>query len=191
MKKQLNVLLIIFAAANLFLLSPVQAQNTKFSLYSVDEIIEKAPTLVGKTVTVKGTVQHICEHTGRKLFLETADGKNTFRFNAGKKINKFDESALDNEVLATGIVAEQRLTLEDINKQEAAAIAAEKAQKAKKTAEHCTSEAKANGENTAATPLQRIQALKNKLNKQIATGKNNYLSFYTIDDTNEYSIVKK
>jgi len=28
------------------------------------------------------------------------------------------------------------------------------------------------------------------LNKQIEAGKNNYLSFYTVDNSNEYSIVK-
>jgi hypothetical protein len=190
MKRQLNVLLIIFAAANLFLLNNIQAQDAKSQVYSVEEIIEKAPTLVGQTVSVKGNVQHICERSGRKLFLETTDGKRTFRFNAGKKIDKFDENAIERTVIATGIVAEQRVTIEDLNNQEAAAIAAEKAQKAKKTAEHCTSEAKANGENTSATPLQRVQALKAKLNKQIEAGKKNYLSFYTIDDTNEYSIVK-
>ena len=144
--------------------------------------------MVGKTVTVKGTVQHICEKTGRKLFLETADGKKTFRLNAGTKIDKFNENALDTVVIASGVVAEQKVTLEDLNKQEAAVVAAEKA---KKVAEHCTSEAKANGENTAATPVQRVQALKDKLNKQVEAGKNNYLSFYTIDNVDEYSIVKK
>ena len=187
MKRQLNVLLVVLVATTFFQLNKVQAQNAASKVYSVDEIIENAPALVGQTVAVKGTALHICEQTGRKLFLETADGKKTFRFNAGSKIDKFNEDALGNEVIATGVVAERRLTLEDLNKQEAAAIAAEKA---KKAAGHCTSDAKANGENTAATPLQRVQALKDKLNKQITAGKNSYLSFYTINDTNEYSIVK-
>jgi len=192
MKQKLNVLLIVFAAANLFLLNSTQAQNTQTSkVYTVDEIIESAPTLVGKTVTVKGTVQHICEKTGRKLFLETADGKKTFRLNAGTKIDKFNENALDTVVIASGVVAEQKVTLEDLNKQEAAVAAVAAAEKAQKVAEHCTSEAKANGENTAATPVQRVQALKDKLKKQVEAGKNNYLSFYTIDNVDEYSIVKK
>jgi F0F1-type ATP synthase membrane subunit b/b' len=83
------------------------------------------------------------------------------------------------------------VTLEDLNKQEAAAIAAEKVAEAKKVADHCSSEAKANGESLTSTPLQRIQALKNKLKKQVEEGNNNYLSFYSANNCNEYSIVKK
>ena len=119
MKRQLNVLLLVFAAANLFLVNNTSAQDSHPTIYTVDDIIEKASVLVGQTVTVKGKVQHICQQTGRKLFLETADGKNTFRFNAGVEIDKFNENVLDSTVVATGIVAEQRLSLEDISKQEA------------------------------------------------------------------------
>jgi hypothetical protein len=187
MKRQLNVLLLVFAAANLFLVNNTCAQDLHPTIYTVDDIIEKASVLVGQTVTVKGKVQHICQQTGRKLFLETADGKNTFRFNAGVEIDKFNENVLDSTVVATGIVSEQRLSLEDISKQEASLI---QAQKTITVADHCTSEAKANGENTATTPLQRIQALKDKLKRQIENGKNSYLSFYSINNTNSYSILK-
>ena len=191
MKRKLNLLLVIFAAANLFTFTTVQAQTANPQVYSVEQIIEKAPTLVGQTVQVKGLVQHICDKSGRKLFLSTKDGSKTFRFNAGKLIDVFDENALDSTVIAVGVVVEQRVTLEDLNKQEAAAIAAEKAIKAKKAkADHCTSEAKANGENVAITPLQRIQIQKDKINKQVAEGKNNYLSFYSANNCNEYHIVK-
>ena len=193
MKQRLNLLLIIFAAIGLFSTSNAKAQVAKPQVYSVEEIIEKAPTLVGQTVQVKGRVHHVCAQTGRKLFLATADEKKIFRINAGDKIDKFDADAVDRIVIATGIVAEQRVTLEDLNKQEATAIAADKADKAKKdkkAAEHCTSEAKANGENTSATPLQRVQALKAKLKKQVEAGKNNYLSFYSVNNSNEYSIEK-
>lgn len=191
MKLQLNVLLIAFVAAGLFSFSTVNAQGAKPQVYSVEQIIEKAPVLVGQTVQVKGLVHHVCAQTGRKLFLVTADGKKIFRINAGDKLDKFDDNAVDSTVVATGVVAEQKVTLEDLNKQEAAAIAAEKVQKDKKTtAEHCTAEAKSKGENTSATPVQRVQAMKDKLNKQIAEGKNPYLSFYTVDNSNEYSIVR-
>ena len=191
MKRQFNLLLFVFVATALFSLSNVNAQVAKPQVYTVADIIEKAPVLVGQTVQVKGLVHHVCAQTGRKLFLVTADGKKIFRINAGDKLDKFDDNAVDSTVVATGVVAEQKVTMEDLNKQEAAAIAAEKVQKDKKTtADHCTAEAKANGENTSATPVQRVQTLKDKLNKQIEAGKNNYLSFYTVDNSNEYSIVK-
>jgi hypothetical protein len=178
---------------NLFTISNVQAQTANSHVYSVEEIIQKAPTLVGQTVQVKGLVSHICEKSGRKLFLAVADNSKTFRFNAGDKIEVFDENAVDSTVIATGVITETRITLEDLAKQEKAAIAAaEKIAKATKkvAADHCTSEAKANGENTAATPLQRIQTQKDQISKQVAEGKNNYLSFYAANNCNEYKIVK-
>jgi len=193
MKLQLNSILIVFALVNLFTISNVQAQTANSHVYSVDEIIQKAPNLVGQTVQVKGLVSHICEKSGRKLFLAVADNSKTFRFNAGDKIEVFDENAVDSTVIATGVITETRITLEDLAKQEKAAIAAaEKIAKATKkvAADHCTSEAKANGENTAATPLQRIQTQKDQISKQVAEGKNNYLSFYAANNCNEYKIVK-
>ena len=192
MKKQLTALLIIFAATNFFSQANAVAPDSTSKVYSVGEIVEKAPTLVGQTVQVKGLVSHICDKSGRKLFFVTADGSKSFRFNAGKLIDVFNENAVDSIVIATGVITETRVTLEDLNKQEVAAIAAaEKVAKAKKAADHCTSEAKANGENTAATPLQRIQTQKEKIKKQVAEGKNNYLSFYAANNCNEYKIVKK
>ena len=197
MKKQLTALLILFAATNFLSLTKAATPADNDKVYTVEEIIEKAPTLVGQTVTVKGLVSHICDKTGRKLFFATADGTKSFRFNAGDKIDVFNENAIDSTVIATAEIVEQKVTMESLDKQEVAAItAAEKAAKAAKVkkpvaADHCTSEAKANGESTTATPLQNIQALKAKLNKQIAEGKNNYLSFYNGAKCNVYRIVKK
>lgn len=192
MKKNLIALLIIFGATSFLSLSNAATLVATDKVYSVEEIIEKAPTLVGQTVQVKGLVSHICEKSGRKLFLAVADNSKTFRFNAGDKIEVFDENAVDSIVIATGVITETRVTLDDLAKQEKAVIAAaEKAAKEKKKADHCTSEAKANGENTAATPLQRIQTQKDQINKQIAEGKNNYLSYYAANNCNEYKIVKK
>jgi hypothetical protein len=183
--KKISLLLFAIAAIALLPFSRIQAQTAK--VYSVEEMTEKAPSLVGQTVQIKGLAQHVCSHSGRKLFLATADGKKTFRVNAGTAFQRFDENIIDTTVVATGIVTENKTFMETLNKQEAALIAAEKA---KKEPDHCTSEAKANGENTSATPVQRITALKEKLQQQIKDGKNNYLSSYTIDNCTEYHISK-
>jgi hypothetical protein len=187
MKKKMNILLFAVAALTLIPFGKTTAQTTKTSVYTVDEMNEKASTLVGQTVQIKGIAQHVCATSGRKLFMSTPDGKKTFRVNAGTQFKRFDENILDSTVIATGVVTENKTTMEMLDKQEAAAIAAEKA---KKEPEHCTSEAKANGENTSATPVQRIAALKEKLQKQISEGKNNYLSSYTINNCTEYHICK-
>jgi hypothetical protein len=185
MKQKINLLLIIFAVANLFTFSVLKAQTVNSQIYTVEEIIEKAPGLVGQTVQVKGKAQHVCAQTGRKIFLATANGSKTFRVNAGKDIDKFDKNAVGKIVTITGIVFEQKVTLENLEKLEAQAIEAEKKQK---EAEHCASEAKSEGQDVKASAVQRIQIQKTKLKEQIEKGGNAYLSYYSINNCNVYSI---
>lgn len=187
MKQKINFLVVAIAAIALFPFGNLKAQTTDSKVYSVEEMIAKASTLVGQTVKVTGVAQHVCATSGRKLFLASPDGKKTFRINAGTEIKRFDKAALHQTVTITGVVTESRVYMEDLNKQEAQALAAEKT---KKEAEHCTSEAKAQGENVSATPVQRAQVLQAKLKKQIKKGGNNYLSFYTIDNCNDCTISK-
>lgn len=184
---RLLVLTLVFFSVMTFANLQAQSDNTK--VYSVEEFTKGVSGLVGQTVQVKGKVLHICEHTGRKLFLTTSDGSQTVRFNAGKEIDVFDENLIDSMVVATGVVVEQRITIENLKSQEAKLIEADKA-KVKAEGEHCSTEAKANGENVKATPLQRIQTQIETINKQVLEGKNNYLSFYSVGDCNKYKVVK-
>lgn len=177
----------IVIAAALFSCIALNAQTTNIPEYSVQEVLEKAPDLVGQTIKVKGLCQHVCQVSGRKLFLSTPDGKKTVRINAGKNIKKFDSAVIDSVVTATGVVTEIRISMDALKKQEAIA---EKMQKAKKEAEHCTSEAKAEGSDINATPVQRIKNQEKKLKKQIKNGGKDYLSNYMINQCNEYSISK-
>ncbi|MBP1637926.1 MAG: hypothetical protein H6Q18_715 [Bacteroidetes bacterium] len=188
MKRKLTFMLIAFAVAGIYSYTSANEPVTGSNLYTVEQIIEKAPTLVGQTVQIQGRVAHVCKTSGRKLFLETTDEKKTFRINAGKNIKKFNPDLIDSVVIVTGVVAETRLTLENLKKQELQAIEAEKV---KKAAEHCSSEAKAEGQDIHATPLQRIQVQIAKINKQVSEGKNNYLSFYAVNGCNTYVTVKE
>jgi RecJ-like exonuclease len=153
-------------------------------VYSVEELIENAPKLVGQTVTAKGKAQHVCAQSGRKIFLLSTDGKKTLRFNAGKEIDKFDKNAIGKTVTITGVVFEQKVTLENLEKQE---VAAKQAELEKKAEEHCSSEAKADGQDVQQTPLKRIQVQIEKLKAQIAKGGNPYLSYYSVYKVNTYT----
>lgn len=185
MKRQFSILL---AVATILLCASDAVASPKIKTYSVDQLIAKAPTLVGQIVQVTGVCKHVCATTGRKIFLLNTDGTKLFRFNAGSKIAKFDPTARGKEVTISGVVAEHRVTKEDLDKQETKALEAEKLQSAKK--EHCDTDAKANGEDEKATPVQRIQAQKQKLQKQIAAGGKDYLASYTVNECNDYSIAK-
>jgi len=188
--KKISALLLVAITVILFN-EQLSAQTASEKVYTVEQIIENAPELVGQTVMVKGEAQHICSHTGRKLFLASTDGKKTIRCNAGSKIDKFSEDVLDTIVVAKGVVTEQRIYIEDLEKQEAALLKAEeKTKKEAPVAEHCDADTKAKGGNTALTPLQNVRKQKDKILQQVKDGKKNYLSNYTINETNEYSIAK-
>ena len=53
---------------------------------SVDDILAKTDSLVGKTVQVEGVCTHICQHGGKKIFLMGSDDNSTIRVDAGEKI---------------------------------------------------------------------------------------------------------
>lgn len=156
----------------------------KTETMSVNQALSQLPAKVGKTITVKGTCSHVCSSSGKKIFLRTENGNKTLRFNAGKDIDKFSKDAVGKTVTITGVVKENRIYMADLDKLEAKALEAEKKEK---KAEHCTADAKANGENIKDSPVRRLQAQKARLAKQIADGEKEYLVNYNINDCNIYS----
>lgn len=179
MRKQVTII----ALAMMAIFGVSQANGTK-KVYTVEELLNSISQLAGTEVTVIGRATHVCAHSGNKVFLATSDGKRTVRFNAGSELKKFDRQAVSKTVTITGIVHEQRIDMAALNKQEQAAIEAEKA---KKKEHHCSSEVKADGEDVKSTALQRIQMQKTRLQKQIENGGNPYLSFYSVANCNIYS----
>jgi len=175
--------LTIIALALLAILNVSQANDAK-KVYTVEELLTSITQLTGTEVTVTGRATHVCSRSGNKIFLATTDGKRTLRFNAGADLKKFDRQAVSKTVIITGTVHEQRINMDALNKQEQSAIEAEKA---KKAVHHCSSEAKADGEDLKSTALQRIQMQKARLQKQIDNGGNPYLSFYSVTNCNSYS----
>jgi len=177
-----KILFVALLVAALF--SSIASAQT---VYTVEEMLVKAPTLVGQTVQITGLAHHVCAVTGRKLFVSDADGNKIFRVNAGKDIAKFDKNVVDSSVIATGVVTENRTYMPDLRKQ---LVAVKDAAKAKKKLEHCDSEAKAEGLTLAATPTQRINEQIASLKKQIKAGGKDYIANYTINDCNIYAITK-
>ncbi len=182
MKKQFNFRTALVAVV--LSVSSFMIANGANPVYTVDQLVAQTPDLVGQTVTVKGTCEHVCTSSGKKIFLSTENGK-LFRFNAGDKVDKFNRAALGKDVTITGVVTENRTYMADLEKLEARLIEAEKKKAA--AAEHCSTDAKANDENTESTPLQRVRAQKDKLSKQIAAGGKDYLASYTVNGCNDYS----
>ncbi len=83
------------------------ADSTKVSsTLSVDTFLMSPEKWAGKEITLKGTVSHVCKHSGKKLFLFGADAEKTVKVNAGGDFSTFDIKYEGSDVEIVGTVVE-------------------------------------------------------------------------------------
>jgi hypothetical protein len=84
------------------------AENSEKSavVYSVDELYANAADLVGKEVTVKGTVMHVCKQGGGRCFLMGSNEDFNIRVEAGEKIGAFSQEQMGSDLTISGIFKE-------------------------------------------------------------------------------------
>jgi hypothetical protein len=75
-------------------------------VYTVDELYAHAGELVGKEVTVKGTVMHVCKQGGGRCFLMGSNEDFNIRIEAGEKIGAFNQEQMGSDLTITGIFKE-------------------------------------------------------------------------------------
>ncbi|MGC9352668.1 MAG: hypothetical protein ACP5D9_02455 [Mariniphaga sp.] len=75
-------------------------------VYSVDDLYANAADLVGKEVTVKGTVMHVCKQGGGRCFLMGSNEDINIRVEAGEKIGAFSQEQMGSDLTITGIFKE-------------------------------------------------------------------------------------
>jgi len=60
------------------------------AVMSIDKFFEDADGLVGETVVVKGDVDHVCKHGGKRMFLVGSTPENRLKITTGENISSFD-----------------------------------------------------------------------------------------------------
>lgn len=80
------------------------AETAEIPFLALGEFDAKAGEFVNKEVKVKGIVDHVCKHSGKKVFLVTDKGD--VHINGEER---FDEALTGNEITFTGIVVEERI----------------------------------------------------------------------------------
>lgn len=151
-------------------------------VFTIDDVLVKADSLTGKTVTVEGVCTHVCQHGGKKIFLMGSNDNITLRCEANEEIGKFNPDAVNNLVAVTGILEEDRID-------EAYLVAWEERLKAEAAEKHgedteagCATEKKNRGEALEAnTPAKRIASFRERIAKRQAEEGKNYLSFYHLN----------
>jgi hypothetical protein len=76
------------------------------SIISVDSFLLSPEKWAGQDVQIKGTISHVCRHSGKKCFLFGKDAEKTVKVNAGGDHATFDIKAEGTDVEITGTVVE-------------------------------------------------------------------------------------
>ena len=74
---------------------------------------------IDQEMIVKGTVNHVCSHSGRRCFLIDSTGEYSIRVEATGTIESFSKEIMGTEISVKGILREERLTSDEIEKMEA------------------------------------------------------------------------
>ena len=159
------------------------ACGSKSTTITVESFKDQAPSLVDKQVTITGVAKHICQHSGRKLFLaESEDGETMVKVFTGKDMDPFDKTTIGKTYTVNGIVKISQ-TIDNAYLDDWEKEVKESIEKGEVEEEHCGTESKANGieadVNTENPQLAQIAAMR----KKIAENGGNPLVFYHIECT--------
>lgn len=82
-------------------------------ILAIGEFDTKAAEFVDKEIQIKGIVDHVCKHGGKKLLMVTDEGNVHITSE-----ERFDEALKGSEITLTGVVVEERIDEADCLKME-------------------------------------------------------------------------
>jgi len=117
----LAAIAVAFAACNS---KPADTKETKKETaevmkVSVDQFFEKGEEMVGKTIIVEGTVDHVCKHGGKRMFLQGSTPENRLKVTTGDDIASFDVAFEGNTMIVEGTVEMMKMDAEYLDNWEA------------------------------------------------------------------------
>lgn len=84
--------------------------------YKLDDLLLIADSMIGKEVTVVGYVTHTCKHAGKRCFIVGDSQKTSMRVEAHGEIGGFNRELIGSQLAVTGILRENRLSQEYLDK---------------------------------------------------------------------------
>ncbi|MBG7630751.1 MAG: hypothetical protein IZT56_09980 [Bacteroidetes bacterium] len=82
----------------------IETEVVETPVLALGEFDAKAGDFVSKEIKLKGIVDHVCKHGGKKILLVTDDG-DAHVFSE----ERFDEALMGSEIMVTGVVLEERI----------------------------------------------------------------------------------
>lgn len=104
-----------------------------------ETVMAEGATLVGQEVSVKGTVNHVCRHGGKKCRLAGTTEGAWIQVMARGEIKEFAKELIGSEIIVKGTVKERKITKEMVAEQENATKAAMEKTETKEAKAHCSS----------------------------------------------------
>jgi hypothetical protein len=145
--------------------APVVVTVADFNAHAAD--------YVEKAVTVSGTVDHVCKHGGKKMFIMGEDPSERLKIEVGEGIPAFDIALEGSRVKVTGVGKVFKMDAAYLDNWESEACSAE-AKTITGTGEHHDEE----GEHDEAAEAQaKIDAMR----KQLAESGEEYIGFYHVE----------
>lgn len=100
---------LLFVAVIAIVLVACNNSGNDATVLNINDFDKVAGEYVGKAVQIEGTVKHICEHGGRKMFVFNDNPAVNVKVTAPDSIPAFDVNLVDGSVIVTGIVEELRI----------------------------------------------------------------------------------
>lgn len=98
-------------------------QDETAEIYSLETFFAKVDSLVGQEIQIKGTVDHVCAHSGQRFTLSCKHTDKTIKVVVSDTTEIFPDTINGKRVVVTGVVMENQLDTNYINEWEAALLA--------------------------------------------------------------------
>lgn len=145
-------------------------------MITVGSFESKAADLVGETVTITGTADHICKHDGKKLFLIDTEEEGRVKVTSGEGVPAFNTDYEGYDFVVSGYVDEMIVDEEYLLEWEEEVIAGIDETRHLGGGQPMTEEERAAGVHLDDPAMEQIAAYREEM-KELGTDK---LSFYSI-----------
>jgi len=99
-------------------LEETKIEKKVITVLTVDQLLEQKENLIDKEIVFKGTVDHVCKHSGRKAYVFGSTEDLRVKIEAKGEITGFDADLIGSEIEVKGIVKELRIDEAYINQME-------------------------------------------------------------------------
>jgi len=150
---------------------PIAEAPAQPQVVEIAALIGSTADYVGKEISVTGTVNHVCKHGGKKLFMMGDDPEGRFKVTAGESVGAFELELEGSTITVTGIVEEEIINEATICALEGGSSAEEAEEAAHEEGADETTEEHHAGEGEQAAHLRQM----------LTESGEDELSFYSLD----------